>query len=439
MTQPVSKVVRRARRPHVKIRQARQAQQQEPHRLTGQILVAGAAAAAAITQSGLTPAELEAWRTDCETRLQAILQHPEPNPGPIEEALAAAAKEPLRLLAQRAAQAQANATPCQCSPCHGELTDRKFLARGIDSRFGRLTVWRGYGWGPHCQAWGFPADHALGLAKQASASPCLQEIAALLVTRMPAEQAVPVAARLGLDLSRCWFHQEAHRQGLKAQTRRAATVAQGDDGESLQTLAGQTAKLLTEPFTLVIEIEAWNIRERADGGQPKALRQQGQKIERWHWVYLATVFRLDHRGQTAGGRAIISQRGYVATRQGLEALTAQLYREALQRGLGQAQEVSVIADGAVWIWNLVKDRLPKARQRLDRWPVEEHLRSVAHDLHGRGTPAARAWVEPLRQQVRHDQTPTLIASLKNSSRAWRPPSSRNSKPKSDTSTTTLTA
>jgi hypothetical protein len=73
-------------------------------------------------------------------------------------------------------------------------------------------------------------------------------------------------------------------------------------------LAGQTAKLLTEPFTLVIEIEAWNIRERADGGQPKALRQQGQKIERWHWVYLATVFRLDHRGQTAGGRAIISGR-----------------------------------------------------------------------------------------------------------------------------------
>jgi hypothetical protein len=36
---------------------------------------------------------------------------------------------------------------------------------------------------------------------------------------------------------------------------------------------------------------------------------------------------------------------------------------------------------------------------------------VAHDLHGRGTPEARTWVEPLRQQVRTDQTPALLASL----------------------------
>jgi hypothetical protein len=126
---------------------------------------------------------------------------------------------------------------------------------------------------------------------------------------------------------------------------------------------------------------------------------------------MATVFRLDHRGQTAGQRAIISQRGYVATRLGLEALTAQLYREALQRGLGQAKQVLVIADGAVWIWNLVKDRFPNARQQLDLWHGEEHLWSVAHDLHGRGTPEARAWVEPLLQQVRNDQTPAVIASL----------------------------
>lgn len=104
---------------------------------------------------------------------------------------------------------------------------------------------------------------------------------------------------------------------------------------------------------------------------------------------MGTVFRLDHRGQTAGQRAIISQRGYVATRLGLEAFAAQLYREALQRGLGQAQQVLVIADGALWIWNLAKDRFPDARQQLDLWHADEHLWEVAHDLYGRGTPEAR--------------------------------------------------
>ena len=36
---------------------------------------------------------------------------------------------------------------------------------------------------------------------------------------------------------------------------------------------------------------------------------------------------------------------------------------------------------------------------------------VAHDLHGRGTPEARTWVEPLLQQVREDQTASVIANL----------------------------
>src|ERR1022692_4910219 len=107
-----------------------------------------AAAASAVTRGQLTDAELQAWRTDLEARLETIQQHPEENRGHIEEAVAAAAQEPLRLLTQRAAQAKANATPCQCLACREELTDRKYLSRGIDSRFGPLVLWRRYGWCP---------------------------------------------------------------------------------------------------------------------------------------------------------------------------------------------------------------------------------------------------------------------------------------------------
>jgi hypothetical protein len=409
---PVQKPTRQVRRAL-----DRQSPTVTDQRLTQKIVAQGgaqaeaAAVAAAVTKGALTEAELLAWRTDYEARLQAIAQHPEQNLGHIEEAVAAAAQEPLRLLTERAAQAKANATPCQCLECHQELSDRKYLARGLDSRYGRLRLWRYYGWCPQCETWQFPADHALGLAKKAAASPYVQEISALLVTKMPPEQAVAVAQRLGLDLSRCLLHREAHRQGLKAQARRSETLAQLDTWESLQQLAREVEGPPSQPFTLVIEIDAWNIRERDHWGQTQALREQGQKAERWHWVYMATVFRLDHRGQTAGERSIISQRGYVATRLGLEALLAQLHREAIQRGLGQARQVLVIADGAVWIWNLAQDRFPEARQQLDLWHAEEHLWAVAHDLHGRGTPEARSWVAPLLQQVRDDQTTSVIAAL----------------------------
>jgi hypothetical protein len=404
-----------------KIRKARRAAQVQTQSLTDQIMAHGSAAAqaaqeaAAIDHGYLTPAEQQAWLTDMEARLAVIQKHPEQNLGEIEEQVARSAKEPLRLITQRAAQAKANATPCQCPQCKVPLPSQKFLRRTIDSRFGPLVVFRHYGWCSQCQEWHFPADYALGLGRKAPASPYIQEISALLVTKMPPEQAVLVAERFGLDLSRCTLHREAHRQGLKAEAARAQANAQLDAWEDIQALALKTEGPLLQPYTLVIEIDAWNIRERDHWGETKAFRAQGKEKEkelgRWHWVYMGTVFRLDQRGQTAGHRAIISQRGYVATRLGIEELTRQLHREAIQRGLGQAQQVLVIADGAVWIWNLAKDRFPDARQQLDLYHADENLWALANDLYGRGTPEARAWVAPLLQQIRDDQTPAIIQTL----------------------------
>src|ERR1035438_5553691 len=339
---------------------------------------AAAAQATTLAKAQLAEAELQAWLKDMDARLEVILAHPEQNLGEIEEQLARSVKEPLRLLAQRAAQVKANAQPCQCPEHHRELTHQKSLCRTIHSRFGRLTIWRRYGWCSRCGGWHFPPDYALGLGRKAPASPYVQEISALLVSKMPAEQAVLVAERLGLDLSRCGLHQEARRQGLKAQAWRAQFVAQLDTWEQIQQLASAaTEGSPAQPFTLVIENDAWDIRERDDWGKTEELREQGKNPERWHWVYMATVFRLDYRAQTAGKRALITQRGYAATRLGVEALSAQLYREALTRGLGQAQLVLVIADGALWIWNLAKDRFPDADQRLDLFHAEEHLWAVA--------------------------------------------------------------
>lgn len=414
-TQSPSRQVRRAQvrrrlaQPERPLTAAQQAQG-----LTEEIVAAAAAKAAAraLTQAELTDAEIQAWRADLLARLATIQQHPEQTLGHIEEALAQVSQEILRLCAQRAAQAKANATACRCHKCQHELTRQKCLCRHIDSRFGRLTIWRAYGWCPHCQTWQFPADHALGLAQNAPASPYVQEICALLVTKMPPEQAAAVAERLGLKLSRCLLDREAHRQGLKAQDRRAETIAQLDTWEGIvQQLGRPTQGLPTAPFTLVIEIDAWIIRERDDWGQTKALREQGKESERYHWVYMGTVFRLDQRGQTAGQRAVITQRGYVATRLGLEPFIAQLYREALQRGLNQAEHVLVVADGGLWIWNLAEDRFPDAAQRLDLWHAEEHLWAVARDLYGRGTPEERAWVKPFLEQIRNDETTQLIAQL----------------------------
>jgi len=416
---------RSPRRHHVKVRKVRkeqkelsQLQEEQIHRSVdeilhaGQALAAAAKAAASVTQAELTNAELAVWQGDLKTRFASVQEDSQQNLGFIEEHIFLSSCEPLRLQAQRAAQLKANTTSCVCSKCKTQLVSVKYIARKIDSRFGQLVVFRHYGQCPDCQEWQCPADDALGLAKNAVASPYVQEVSALLVSKMPSEQAVLVAQRLGLDLSRCTLHREAHRQGVKAQEVRSATVTQLDTWEDIKELAhSSTEGPQSQPFTLVIEIDAWNIRERDGWGQTKELRAKDKTFSQWHWVYVGTVFRLDHRSQTAGNRAIISQRRYVATRLGIPALMRQLHREAIDCGLGQTKDVLVIGDGAVWIWNIAKDRFCDARQRLDLYHADEHLWSVANQLYGKGTPEAAQWVKPLLEQIRNDQTPATIQTL----------------------------
>ena len=165
-------------------------------------------------------------------------------------------------------------------------------------------------------------------------------------------------------------------QGVAAWSARSATTRRG-------------------PLTLILEIDAWNIRERDDWGRTRKLRRQGQEPERWHWVVTATIFRLDQRGQTQGGRRVFSRRGYVATRQTLELFSEQLDVEAILRGLLNAEQVLIIADGAVWIWNLAADRFKEAKQRVDLYHVKEHLHELARTLYGQGTPEAQQWLQPL--------------------------------------------
>jgi len=211
------------------------------------------------------------------------------------------------------------------------------------------------------------------------------------VLRTPAGRAPEDVRRMsGLEIGPSTLHREARRQGDRALRLREADVALSDTLEGVKQLSAR-AQAPKGPFTLVIEIDAWHIRERDHWGQSEDLRKKGEEPSRWHWVYSGTIFRLDQRAKSPSGRAIITERGYVATRQGVEALEKQLYAEALQRGLTQAKNVLVLADGAIWIWSLAENRFKQAIHRLDLWHATQHLWAVANDLYGNETPEARQW------------------------------------------------
>jgi len=303
--------------------------------------------------------------------------------------------EVQRMVLEGLVQEVADNQPLNCPQCQRPLlvVDHR-RARTAETSFGKISYTRGYGLCPDCSEHFAPVDNRLGLHDRATASPRLQEIAALSVLRAPANQATEDVLRMtGISISASTLHREARRQGERALRLREHDEALTQTAAGIARLSAQ-APDIPATSTLIIEIDAWNIRERDHWGETKAFKKEGKEAGRWHWVYTGTVFRLDQRGQTQSGRPVIAERGYVATRRGVESFRNQLYAEALRRGLNQAKTVLILADGAVWIWNLVEDRFAQAMQRLDLYHAREHLWALAGELFGAESAEAEAWVRP---------------------------------------------
>lgn len=349
------------------------------------------------------------WQARLTAGLNQSVQASEETLGHMEEQILQQTRGLERKLLEEAAQKKADQTPPVCPVCGQVLSRRTFdHERTFHTRFGLVSVKRMRGWCRRCKQWRYPADQAMGLSDTGGASPGVQEMAALTVSKMPVNEASAVIERLtGVKLPPATLDREARRQGQRADKKRQQLDEQMCAGQGLQ----QMLPLPAEAFTLVIELDAWNIRERDDWGQSAQKRAAGQEPQRWHWAYGGTCFRLDQRVEGESGRARILSRGTVMTRGGVDDLREQLFAEAQRQGLAQADKVLVIADGALWIWNLAGDRFAQAQQRLDYYHASQHLWAVAHALYPEAEEAARAWIKPLLKKLKAGRALSLLKDL----------------------------
>ena len=226
-----------------------------------------------------------------EGTLTRFLAADDQNLGHLETQAAHDVQELLRTTTQRAAQAKADATPPRCPVCGQPLTRcSSGHARTFQTRFGDITIQRPRGYCKRCRKWRPPADTALGLEDTAGYSPAVQAMAALAASKLPVAEASVVLEHLaGVKLPPATLDREAKRQGQRAQRLRTQLDQQAAAGK-------KQLELVLEPYQLIIQMDAWYIRERDAWGQTATLRRRGQEPERGHWVYTGTVFRLDHRG-----------------------------------------------------------------------------------------------------------------------------------------------
>lgn len=345
---------------------------------------------------------------DC---VQEFENHLQSNLGYLEQSLKKPLNELRTAAVQKAVQQVADKMPAKCLKCDQKLTLRQWLERTVDVGSGEFRLKRLYGRCQGCGQWCCPVDERLQI--ESGYSPHVQEMAALFSSKLPIAEASLVLERAtGIQMAPATLDRlvkQVAQKGLALRQKQDQQARQGG-----QALANQ--RVQKAPETLVILIDAWNIRERDDWGQSEKLRRQGQEPKRWHWVWTGTVFGLDKRLKK-GKRAMITNRGYVATRQGIAGLSEQLHAEALRQGLGQAKRVIVLADGALWIWKLAGDRFQEAIQRVDLYHVKQHLWVVAKELYPQAH-EAKAWVKKMKGKLRRGQAGQVIGAIEQAIAQW---------------------
>jgi hypothetical protein len=82
-------------------------------------------------------------------------------------------------------------------------------------------------------------------------------------------------------------------------------------------------------------------------------------------------------------------------------------RWAARLGIRDAAAVSVLADGAEWIWKQARAQLPGAAGLLDIYHAGEHLAACGQRLYGEGAAEARAWLGEARAALLAGGWPAL--------------------------------
>jgi hypothetical protein len=83
-------------------------------------------------------------------------------------------------------------------------------------------------------------------------------------------------------------------------------------------------------------------------------------------------------------------------------------RWAGRLGIRAPSAVTVLADGAEWIWNQAAAQLPGAAGLLDIYHACAHLSACGQQLYGEGADEARAWLDETRAALLVGGWPALV-------------------------------
>jgi hypothetical protein len=285
---------------------------------------------------------------------------------------------------------------CGCPECGKVLKKRGMHKRRVETLAGSFELERPYFYCTHCSLGVYPLDEALQLSG-ATKQDDVQSVGIWLASKLPYEEASETFQRCtGMQFSAHSMHKSVNRvaEGLdildvcptKVEVEeKIARIAEGKRWRPVMMLTVDGAQEPVRP-----EPSPWKgKRGKGDWKEAKGFR-----------LYLLDEDRIEH---------LISWH-QIGTCQDL----AQALRTIKEAGLIPEEKVRlcVVADGASWIWNVIKELFPTARQVLDFYHCSEYLHAVSAAQYGKGTEQAVEWVQATLVRLSLNEETNVIAGLK---------------------------
>ncbi|MFP4204424.1 MAG: hypothetical protein ACLFS4_08850 [Opitutales bacterium] len=101
---------------------------------------------------------------------------------------------------------------------------------------------------------------------------------------------------------------------------------------------------------------------------------------------------------------------YIATLRKCGSFGPLLRKEACRRGMGRAEEIVFIADGAAWIWETARTCFSGAVEILDYYHAHEYLVEIIDLLYGKNTELGKQQIENWKDMLFEDRVSEVIAA-----------------------------
>jgi hypothetical protein len=243
----------------------------------------------------------------------------------------------------------------------------------IGTVLGPVTLRRAWYHCAECEHGLAPRDAELGVAG-ASMSPGLAAMNDLAAAAGP----FAGAARLLQELA--GVRLDARRVGRAAEASGTAVAAAGRERAALigsRKVVPLPPVPLPDKLYAVIDGTGVPMTARETAGR-KGKGEDGRA--RTREVKLGVFFtqdKLDEDGYPVRDRASTS---IIATFEPAATFGSLVRAEGIRRGAGHVRQLTVLGDGAAWIWGIATAKFPEATQVVDLYHAREHLHSLTRSL-----------------------------------------------------------